>query len=178
MNSVVLSNKIDQTKLSGIGLLIIASLVAILSVFCSIFGIILLANDNTIITPGTQNITTPRQEITIAGQENPVIFAEIADNDETRARGLMFRESLGPDEGMLFIFNDSQIRNFWMKDTYISLDIIFIDADKQIINIAENTTPRITTRTYSSTAPAMYVLEVNAGRSQELGLTINTQLEF
>ena len=92
------------------------------------------------------------------------VKVEIADNNEERTKGLMFREKLGENEGMLFIFDDEEIRNFWMKNTLISLDIIFIDKDKRITNI-EKADPceEDTCRIYSSKGLAKYVLEVNQG---------------
>src|SRR3989344_2375755 len=107
------------------------------------------------------------------------ITAEIADTPEKRARGLSGREALGKDEGMLFVFTDSAIRQFWMKDMNFSLDIIWIDENKKIIDITKNATPEsyLSRAVYpkqgrgesggpekfSPSAPAKYVLEVSAG---------------
>lgn len=82
-------------------------------------------------------------------------------------KGLMFRESMSEDSGMLFMFPNSEARSFWMKNTLISLDIIFISADKRIVDIKEDFEPcpssQIFCPSYNSVAESMYVVEVNAG---------------
>jgi len=100
-----------------------------------------------------------------------VIDVEIADAPEERSKGLMFRESLKKNEGMLFVYEDSKIRSFWMKNTLIPLDIIFISEDFRIINI-EVAVPceEDPCRTYDSLKDVKYVLEVNKGYSMEKGI--------
>ena len=90
------------------------------------------------------------------------IDIEIADNDQLRARGLMYRNALPENAGMLFIFDHEEIQGFWMKNTYIPLDMLFVNADRQIVTIHTNTTP-MKEWNYASTAPTLYVVEVNAG---------------
>ncbi len=92
------------------------------------------------------------------------ITVEIADSAEEHAIGLMFRTELAENTGMLFVFDDMQQRGFWMKNTKIPLDIIFIDPEGIIVDIKENFQPCTTEQCeiYFS-APAQYVLEVNAG---------------
>jgi uncharacterized membrane protein (UPF0127 family) len=95
---------------------------------------------------------------------NPIIKIdiEIADNDYERQLGLMNRESMGEMQGMLFIFPFERLQSFWMLNTLFSLDIIFINSNKEIVTIHKNTTP-LSQQSYPSTEPAQYVLEVNAG---------------
>ena len=89
------------------------------------------------------------------------VSVELACNDEERAKGLMYRESLKQNHGMLFVFPFSRPQSFWMKNTYIPLDMIHISADYKIVGIVENATPHSTiSRTVGK--PARYVLEVNA----------------
>lgn len=102
---------------------------------------------------------------------------ELALTEETITRGLMYRESMEDDQGMLFIFNDEIPRSFWMLNTYIPLDIIFVSADKRIVSIRENTTPRSTDQILSG-APAAYVLEVNAGFAKKHGLSVGDELSW
>ena len=90
------------------------------------------------------------------------IDIEIADNDYKRARGLMFRKSIPDDAGMLFIHDHEDILSFWMKNTYISLDMIFVNSEKKIVTIHRHTEP-LKEWNYTSTKPATYVIEVNAG---------------
>ncbi|MEO9528664.1 DUF192 domain-containing protein [Roseibium sp.] len=94
---------------------------------------------------------------------------EVAASDRERAMGLMFREEMGPDTGMLFVFESEDQRYFWMKNTPLPLDIIFIGADGAIVSIAAGTTP-FSTDTIPSGKPARFVLELNAGRAAELGI--------
>lgn len=94
---------------------------------------------------------------------------EVARTSEEQARGLMFRTELGPDEGMLFPSNTPQFRSFWMKNTVIPLDIIFVGADGLISNIAAMTTP-YSLDPIPSDGPAIAVLELKGGRAAELGI--------
>jgi len=96
-------------------------------------------------------------------------MVEVARTDEQRARGLMFRQSMPADRGMLFDFKAEQPGMMWMRNTYISLDMIFISRDGVVINIAENTEP-LSERTIPSARPAFAVLELNAGVSRKIGL--------
>jgi uncharacterized membrane protein (UPF0127 family) len=96
--------------------------------------------------------------------ENPIIKIdiEIADNDYERQLGLMNRQSMEEMQGMLFIFPQQEYQSFWMRNTLFSLDMLFINSNKEIVTIHKNTTP-LSEQSYPSTAPAIYVLEVNAG---------------
>ncbi len=95
---------------------------------------------------------------------------EVVDTDETRSKGLMFRKSMPDDHGMLFDFRREEPVYFWMKNTYIPLDMIFIAADGRIVSIAHDTTP-LSEATVSSRGPVRYVLEVNAGTARRLHLS-------
>jgi uncharacterized membrane protein (UPF0127 family) len=94
---------------------------------------------------------------------------EIADNEATRERGLMFRTSLAPDAGMLFDFKAPQEVAFWMKNTFIPLDIIFIAPDGHILNIAKKATP-MSEANLPSDGRVLGVLEIAGGRADELGI--------
>lgn len=96
---------------------------------------------------------------------------EIADTPSERARGLMFREEMPADHGMLFIFDDVAQRAFWMRNTPLPLDIIYINRRGAICSIAANTTPFDETAIPSGCA-AGHVLEVNAGLAASLGLKV------
>lgn len=109
------------------------------------------------------------------------VNVEIADSPEERAAGLMFRESLGENFGMLFIFDDEKTRSFWMKNTLIPLDMVFISEDLEIIDIKYavpcREDPCIS---YVSKEPAEYVLEVNGNftirNDIAIGNTINLRI--
>jgi uncharacterized membrane protein (UPF0127 family) len=115
-------------------------------------------------TPG------PREELTIAGKSGPHEFqVEIADEPRETEFGLMFRRSMGENEGMLFDFGGEEPRSFWMRNTYIPLDMLFIKGDGTIESIAERTTP-LSDKSVPSKGAVRYVLEINAGTSDELGI--------
>jgi hypothetical protein len=94
---------------------------------------------------------------------------ELAETDAKRERGLMFRESLAPDRGMLFDFQTPRVVAFWMKNTLIPLDIIYIAQDGRVISIARNATPKSLVPLPSGGA-ALGVLELAGGRAEEIGL--------
>ena len=96
------------------------------------------------------------------GSKVVTIVIEIVETEEARRKGLMGRASLRLTDGMLFIFEQAELRYFWMYNTPVSLDMIFVDPEKQIVHIVESTTP-MSTQTYSSQFPAQYVVEVPAG---------------
>jgi len=100
---------------------------------------------------------------------------EIAADDATRAEGLMFRTSLAPDAGMLFDFKREQPVYFWMKNTYVSLDMIFVRADGTIARIAEATKP-LSEAIVPSGEAVRFVLEVPAGTARRLGIAAGDRL--
>jgi YVTN family beta-propeller protein len=106
------------------------------------------------------------------------VFVEVPDDQEEFARGLMFRTHLPWNAGMLFAFYEEEPRRFWMKNTLIPLDMIFVDSSSKIIDIKENVPPckQEECPTYPSKEPAQYVLEVNAGFVQEKGVKIGDRL--
>lgn len=105
---------------------------------------------------------------------------ELAETSEKQALGLMFRDSLADDHGMLFLFPAEARRSFWMKNTRIPLDIFYFDADLRLVSVAENAQPCRTARcpSYPSTGPAQYVLELNAGKAAELAVRPGDVLEL
>ncbi len=105
------------------------------------------------------------------------VTAEIADTVVKQNQGLMNRTSLDENAGMLFVFDSEAERSFWMKDTFIPLDILFISAAKEIVSIEENTTP-LSEEAILSSSPAQYVLEVNAGYVASHNVNIGDPLSF
>ncbi|MEX0746828.1 MAG: DUF192 domain-containing protein, partial [Rhodothermales bacterium] len=99
---------------------------------------------------------------------------EIAETEQARLTGLMGRSGLPPQSGMLFIMDDVDARGFWMKNTPLPLDIIFVGPDSQVINIVKRTTP-FSVEEILPTAPKKYVVEVRAGVSDRLGITDSTR---
>ena len=110
------------------------------------------------------------QTLEIASKTGVHIFSvEIVDNDADRAKGLMYRRELPEGRGMLFDLHRDQEVSFWMQNTYISLDMIFIRGDGQILRIEENTVP-LSTRMIPSRGAVRAVLEVIGGTSRKLGI--------
>ena len=110
------------------------------------------------------------QPLEIATRSGVHVFSvEMATTEEEKTTGLMYRKELPDGKGMLFDFSPEQQISMWMKNTYISLDMIFIRADGRILRIAENTEP-LSTRIISSGGLAKGVLEVIAGTAQKYGI--------
>ncbi|MBC7472162.1 MAG: DUF192 domain-containing protein [candidate division SR1 bacterium] len=103
---------------------------------------------------------------------------EIANTPISREKGLMNRSSLCKSCGMIFIFDKSQPLNFWMKNTQIPLDMIFVNEKNRVVSIHENTIPFQTSPTYSSQSEARYVIETNAYFTKEHGIAIGSTIDI
>lgn len=103
---------------------------------------------------------------------------ELAADDQTRAMGLMFRDTMADDRGMFFVFRREEPRSFWMMNTRIALDIIYLDRELRVVSIVENARPcrRTPCPSYPSRGPAQFVLEVNAGQAAALELAPGDRL--
>ncbi len=115
--------------------------------------------------------------------ESASLRVELALTPEDRSRGLSNRTSLPADAGMLFVFESERQPSFWMKDTLIPLDLIWIAADKRVEGIAADVQPEPgvadgALRRYSPATPVLYVLELNAGAAARIGIKPGSQLEF
>ncbi len=118
----------------------------------------------------------PRLEMPIeAGRECPNLEIYVAQDPEQRARGLMFVTAMPARTGMLFIYPPRSRISMWMKNTVIPLDIVFIDENGVVLNIAKNTTPFSLTSLRASDL-AGFALELNAGMADELGIIADRQL--
>jgi uncharacterized protein len=136
---------------------------------------------------GNETSTTAGQEEGTVAQAQPGTAAtivigstsftvEIAQTDAEKEHGLMGRESLAPNGGMWFVFDHMVQEQFWMKDTPLSLDLIFVGSDMKIVSIAKNAKP-MSTDTISSDAPYQYVLEVNAGTADKYGFKVGDAVQ-
>lgn len=133
--------------------------------------------------PGESEVTIPfDREGTLtfhrsSGLPPVTIDIEIAATDSARERGLMQRTSLPDRSGMLFIFDREAPRSFWMANTPLSLDIMFVSSDSTIINIAEYTEPG-SPESVRSEAPAQYVVEVKAGFADRFGIVAGDRITW
>lgn len=109
------------------------------------------------------------------GSKSPKIKVELAFDDAARTQGLMYRKAMAEREGMLFLFPFEAERSFWMKNTYIPLDIIYFDREFKLVSISKNARPH-TTSPRKCEGTAQYVLEVNAGLSDQWGLAKGSKL--
>jgi hypothetical protein len=108
---------------------------------------------------------TKEGELTFYSADNKPIIKidiEIADNEYERQLGLMKRKSMENNQGMLFIFPNEEVRSFWMRNTFIPLDMIFVNANREIVTIHKNTRV-LSDQSYPSSAPSIYVVEVIGG---------------
>ncbi len=127
-------------------------------------------------TPQTTEL--PTIPVTVASNTGEVIFtAEVADDPGERQKGLMFRESLTDTAAMVFLFATEQPRTFWMKNTLIPLDMIFIRADRTILGVVANATPRTLTPRGVPGA-SQFVLEIRGGLAAELGIEAGQEVKF
>ena len=109
-----------------------------------------------------------------------VVSLEIAADDEMRAQGLMYRDHIDPGKGMLFVFPRDDVFSFWMKNTRIPLDMIWIDANRRVVGLIPNVPPcRVPDcPSYGPGVVARYVLELGAGEAAKHGLKVGDALQF
>ncbi len=119
-------------------------------------------------------------ELTFINNEGKVLTmldVELAEDDEERSRGLMYRNKMKENQGMLFIFDFEELQSFWMRNTVLPLDIIFVNSNYEIVKIHKNTTPFLE-EGYPSYRPAQYVVEVNAGYTDKFGIEEGNKISW
>jgi hypothetical protein len=117
-----------------------------------------------------------RPEVVFRGHDGAAVSVAVADTDYKQAIGLMDRKVLPADQGMLFVFRDDRQRNFWMKDTYIPLDQVYIRSDGTVVDINKNARPLDTVLYWSK--PCKYVVEVNGGYCDRHGINIGDKVQI
>ncbi len=112
--------------------------------------------------------------------DGQALTAELAASPEQRQTGLMFREKINPDQGMLFLFESEGRHSFWMKNMKFAIDILWLDRDKRIVHIEENVPPCESEDcpSYVTETPALYVLELAAGCAELYGLKLYQRIDF
>lgn len=175
--------QISKTLIYGI----IAALVAVIA---GILGIIAVGNNQSIVRdlPSNSIIETPPAQQNsnlralnaqfITEQGSVPLSLEIAETPETQTQGLMWRTNMPENSGMLFVFENEQPRTFWMQNTLISLDIIYLDQNFEVVDIHMNTKTNQTQETYTSMRPSRFVVELNGGKSDKEGIKIGDRLQI
>jgi len=141
-----------------------------MSLFRALFVLVLLALSGCASADGDW--------VELAGHRYQV---ELAQDDATRARGLMFRDQMDADHGMLFIHDREEPQAYWMKNTKIALDILYFDSRRKLVAQQRDVPPCSAGNAcppYPSNAPARYVLELNAGQAAQLKLQDGAELRF
>jgi uncharacterized membrane protein (UPF0127 family) len=125
--------------------------------------------------PAAQQLDVVTVKVTAKGRTHSY-RAEVARTPEQQAQGLMYRTKMARDAGMIFLFPQPRMASFWMANTYLPLDIIFISPDGKVINVGEGVP--LTTSTVESTAPAGSVLELNRGEAARIGLKAGDRISW
>ncbi|MBN1299921.1 MAG: DUF192 domain-containing protein [Melioribacteraceae bacterium] len=136
------------------------------------------SNGNNIVKDYTAFIFKKQGELTFVSSDGKFyskIDIEIADNDDSRSQGLMYRNKMTDTQGMFFIFPNESYQSFWMKNTVIPLDIIFVNKKNEIVKIHKNAVP-FDESSYASGAPAIYVVEVNAGYTDRYKIKVGDKI--
>lgn len=149
----------------------------------AVFLILFFIVKEFVITPESEMIEYPftkEGELVFtdsSGVQKAKIDIEIADDEYQRELGLMNRKSMQENQGMLFIFPFERFQSFWMRNTFISLDMIFVDANKTIVTIHKNTQV-LSDQSYPSSKPSKYVVEVIAGFTDKFNIQIGDKIEW
>ena len=151
--------------------------ISIAAFIIGVVGVLTIPSDSKL-----ESVDFPRGMIKV---DDIVLDVEIADTDATRTRGLMFREQLPYNQGMLFVFDDEQVRSMWMLNMQFPLDLVWFDKDGNVVHIEKNVQPcksalETATCTFQNASgkKAQYVLEVTAGFIEKFGITENSKLEI
>lgn len=153
---------------------VILVLLGLLILIFLVISIALIINNTSLVFNKNQTV----QNISIVCFKQACFDVEVVQTAIERQRGLMFRDSLDSNVGMLFVFEESSKYGFWMKNTLIPLDIIWIDENKTITDIKENVLPCESNQTcpiYSPSNNALYVLEINSGKVKENNLSVGDE---
>ncbi|MBD3328271.1 DUF192 domain-containing protein [Candidatus Peregrinibacteria bacterium] len=153
-------------------------MISILTSICVLFGCTL--GDSSVEMNVEDKILEDEKVVTINTDNEKVNFiVEIADTIEKRQEGLMFREELDQNYGMWFVFDKEQELSFWMKNTLIPLDMIFVNDEFYVVDIVKNAQPCKSDpcSSYPADRPARYVLEINAGLSDLMGIEEGDEVE-
>jgi len=142
--------------------------ILLLAVFVASLGVLLPANAQDVQISAID--FGPRESLTIVSNDTPHVFSiEVADTQPELSRGMMYRETVPVNEGMLFEFGEERIASIWMKNTSVYLDVIFVRADGRILKIEHSAKP-FSLRSMTSEAPVTAVFEIAGGQANALGI--------
>lgn len=119
----------------------------------------------------------PRVVISAKGGKEFSVRVEVADTPAKRALGLQYRRELGDDQGMLFLFPAERVQSFWMKNTPISLDMVFIGSQRRVVGIIHEAVP-FSTESLSVSLPSQFVLEIKGGIARRRGIEVGDTVRF
>lgn len=175
-------------KKSGIILLLVILVIAV--IFAGLWSVFKTPHRKPVINPGNSSMTQPANNSPVFRKDGVLSFLdgrsgsvikkidiEIADNENARIQGLMYRDSLPADAGMLFLMETEEPQAFWMRNTKIPLDIIYVDSQNFIVKICRDTKP-YSMETIPSGKPALFVVEVNAGFCAQYKLKEGDRIAF
>lgn len=126
-------------------------------------------------TPATEHPTVEIEFVAPEGQSIRSFEVEVVSTPLTRAKGLMYRREVGDGKGMLFVFPGEKVQSFWMKNTLIPLDMVFVSKDMKVVGILENVPP-LTEDPRFVDAPSLYVLEFAGGTMRKVGVSTGAKL--
>lgn len=117
--------------------------------------------------------------LTPSNQKSARLCFEIADTEGERAKGLMYRKAgeLANDGGMIFVYEEEAAHSFWMKNTFILLDMIFLDSDFKVVGIIENAAP-LSENPRKIDSPSRYIVEINGGLAKKFGIQAGAKLQL
>jgi uncharacterized membrane protein (UPF0127 family) len=150
-----------------------ARVACLLALVCGCRGVTGLGGDGHAMAPSVQPVV---EVVTASGTRHPV-RVELAVTEDEQRRGLMQRRQLGVDDGMLFVFRAESPQSFWMHDTLLPLDMLFVRSDGRVAGIVENAAP-LTDTPRGVPAPSRYVLEVNGGWCAAHGVAAGDRLDL
>jgi hypothetical protein len=140
-----------------------------------IAGLVFIQIDTAAAPSPRDSASSASSTVEIGGR---VIRVSVADTAAARQTGLGGRNSLAPDEGMLFIFPEDGTYGFWMKDLRFAIDILWLASDRTVISMAQNVSPETYPRVFTPEVPARYVLELHAGFAKAYAVDIGDEVRF
>ncbi len=180
-------SKINTQQVIIVGAMLLALVGLVLPNLMQMFNVGRTSSLPSSTVGNTKNAAMPEPKFQKEGElsfisnknETPLMTIDIekADNDMERQFGLMFRHTMQENQGMLFLFDESAQQGFWMENTYIPLDIMFVDENNVITTIHENTTP-LSKKTLYSNGKAKYVVEVVGGFSKKHGVAVGDKISW